>query len=219
MTNLTQTIGVVLAGGQSRRMNGVEKSFIKLNQKTLLEHVVTKLQTQLPTVTISANGNPDRFSKFKLPIITDTVEGYAGPLAGVLAAMHWAQLNMPTVTKIVTAAADTPFFPNTYIDKIQQEHTGETQITFAQSNNRHHPVFGVWNVDLANDLEKFLVDEGNRKVMLFAKRYTLSGHNFDNELGIDPFFNINTVEDLEDAETHLKNLTKKPDTKFDTKYE
>lgn len=211
MPNTSQAVGVVLAGGQSRRMNGQEKSFIKLGQKTLLEHVMHKLQAQLPTLIISANGNPNRFSKFKLPVVEDIVEGHAGPLAGILSAMRWTQLNMPNTTKIITIATDTPFFPNTYASEILKEHTkkhsSETQITFAHSNNRHHPVFGVWDIDLAHDLESFLVNEGNRKVMLFAKRYALREQNFDNELGIDPFFNINTVEDLKDAEKHLSNLT------------
>lgn len=196
-------LGLILAGGQSTRMDGVEKSFIKLGDAPLIERTINRLKPQISEIIISANSAPEKFRKFNLPIIKDTIEGYAGPLAGVLSAMRWAKTNQPTIKSIITVAVDTPFFPTNYAKKMFPHHQVDVQITIAKSGGRNHPVFAIWDVNLADDLEKFLVDEGNRKVMMFARRYKYFIQNFDDKSGIDPFFNINTYENLTQAQAQL----------------
>lgn len=196
-------LGVILAGGQSTRMNGTEKSFLKFGATSLIKRTIDRFNSQVPKIILSANSNPDKFRKYNVPIIKDDIKGYAGPLAGVLSAMHWAQSNKPTINHIITVAVDTPFFPNNYAKIMQAKHQNKTQITIANSNNRNHPVFAIWDINLADDLERFLVNEGNRKVMMFAERYNFTIQQFDYKSSIDPFFNINTYENLTEAQKHL----------------
>lgn len=208
------TIGAVLAGGLSRRMSGPEKSLLLLEDKPLIQHVCERLQGQLNPVIINANGEPERFSFMQNAIQPDIVEGFAGPLAGVLSAMHWAKLNSPSAKRIITVAADTPFFPQNLIerfdayltpfDKTEKDQT----ICMAYSAGNRHPVFGSWPIHLFDELEDFLVKENERKVMLFAQRYSLIKVEFEfetiNNVKFDPFFNINTPEDFEAASVHMK---------------
>ncbi|MEM9330688.1 MAG: molybdenum cofactor guanylyltransferase MobA [Pseudomonadota bacterium] len=196
---MTDVLGVVLAGGQSRRMNGPEKSLLKLGDKTLVEGISTRLRRQNPNVVINANEDPQRFAFLNLPVVADSIAGYAGPLAGVLAGMRWAQENSDA-THIVTVAADTPFFPQTYVQAmIQNLNASNSKIALATSNGRRHPVFGLWSVDLSEDLQRFLVEEEGRKVMLFVERYSFCLVDFEGE-NPDPFFNVNTPQDMQNAE-------------------
>lgn len=208
-------LGLILAGGKSSRMTNctsihetkpikiIDKSFIKLGEISLIQRTINKLQPQIRELVISANSAPDKFSSFNLPVIKDTIEGNAGPLAGVLSAMRWAQANKPLFKTIISVAVDTPFFPTNYVDRMLANHQNNLQITIANSNGRNHPVFAMWNIDLADDLEKFLIDEGNRKVMMFAQRYKYEIQEFHDKTGIDPFFNINTYVNLTQAQSQL----------------
>ena len=111
---MAEVLGVILAGGLSRRMKGPEKSLLKLDGETLVCHVANRLKRQISDVILNANGDVSRFSELGLKVQQDTIEGFAGPLAGVLAGMRWAEKNSEA-THIITAAADTPFFPDTYV--------------------------------------------------------------------------------------------------------
>jgi len=204
MNNL---LGVILAGGLSRRMEGPEKTLLKLNGKTLVSHVAEKLALQTPQIILNVNGDANRFSNLGLPTQEDTVEGYAGPLAGVLAGMRWAQQNT-NVSHIITAAADTPFFPKTYVAEMcKTAKQNNADIALASSNGRRHPVFGLWPVKHADELEHFLIIEENRKVMLFVERYSNCIVNFNNyKNDIDPFFNVNTPDDMIMAEKYSLGL-------------
>lgn len=201
---MADLLGVVLAGGLSRRMEGPEKSLLKLGDKPLLGHVADRLKKQTPQIILNANGDTSRFLQFGLEVQADTVEGFAGPLAGVLAGMRWAATNSEA-THLITAAADTPFFPKNYVSEMQmhaQEQNAE--IALASSNGRRHPTFGLWPVKLADALEDFLVKEGNRKVMLFVERYQYCEVGFKNQKNdIDPFFNVNTPDDMKSAEQYI----------------
>ena len=195
--------GVVLAGGQSKRMGGVEKSLLDLVAVAPIEWVVRRLGPQVEAIAINANGNPARFDFIGFPVIADTVEGFVGPLAGVLAGMRWAG-KLENVTHIVTAAADTPFIPVDLVERLSGSlrDLPDDTVAMASSNGRIHPVFGLWPVDLADALEHFLVDEDQRKILKFANRYNLQEIVFDvsdGYTGYDPFFNINTPDDLERA--------------------
>ena len=204
MINSNQLLGVILAGGLSRRMDGDEKSLMPLGSKSLITHVVSRLNTQLSEILLNANGDATRFDFLNLPIQADTVEGFAGPLAGVLAGMNWAIQHRPDMTHIITVASDTPFFPEEYvISMLQEANEKQAHIALAGSNDRHHPVFGLWPISLHDELQKFLIDEGNRKVMLFVERYANCRVDFQaNE--VDPFFNVNTPEDLAQANRLLE---------------
>ena len=199
-------LGVVLAGGLSRRMEGPEKSLMPLAGRPLIAHACDRLERQIGDIIINANGDPARFGFLGKPVQGDTVEGFAGPLAGILAAMEWAEKNCPAIKRIVTVPADTPFFPDDLVARFNRVlvtvDTGDQDraICLAYSDGNRHPVFGSWPVTLAADLKKFLVNENERKVMLFVQRYTLIKVDFPmrfhNGAPFDPFFNINTPADL-----------------------
>ena len=201
---MADILGVVLAGGLSRRMEVPEKSLLDLGSKTLVSHVADRLKQQTSKVILNANGDASRFSKLGLEIQQDTVEGFVGPLAGVLAGMRWVAANSEA-THIITAAADTPFFPQNYISKMQTHAQNlNAEISLAASNGRRHPTFGLWPIKLADALEHFLVEEGNRKVMLFVERYQHCEVNFENlKNDIDPFFNVNTPDDMKKAKHYM----------------
>jgi molybdopterin-guanine dinucleotide biosynthesis protein A len=203
-------IGVLLAGGQSRRMGGGDKCLMELAGRPLLSHVVERLEPQTSTLVLNANGDLERFSKFNLPTIADPVEGFAGPLAGVLAGYTWARDNAPDVRWIVTAATDTPFFPEDLVVKLLEETQGRyPTIALAKSGERMHPVFGLWPTDLADDLHEAL-ENGTRKVLDWTDRHTTVTATFpEAQIGgatIDPFFNANKPDDLAHAESVLAEI-------------
>ena len=194
--------GVILAGGLSRRMGGNEKSLLELAGKQPISWVADALAPQVSQLAVNANGDPARFDFLGLPVIADTVEGFVGPLAGVLAGMRWAN-GLQGITHLASAAADTPFLPSNLVQKLEHATGAEDDIAMAHSLDRIHPVFGLWPIALADELEHFLVAEDKRKILEFANRHTLHSVNFD-EPGTDPFFNINTPQDLAQAEEMAK---------------
>lgn len=198
---MSQPVGVILAGGQARRMGGGDKSLLVLGGTTILDRVVAKLEPQVADLALNANGDPFRFSRFGLPVLADTVGGHVGPLAGVLAGMEWAATI--GATHIVTAAADTPFFPADLVPRLKL--AGEAQdkpIALAATDNGRHPTFGLWPVDLRADLRAALMS-GVRKVVQWTDRHGTAVAEFP-VAGLDPFFNVNTPEDLAQAEAHLE---------------
>lgn len=193
---------VILAGGQSRRMGGGDKSLLTLAGQPILSHVIERLKPQAGPMALNANGDPDRFQAFGLEIISDSIDGFVGPLAGVLAAMEWAAKQ--GASAVITVAADTPFFPETLVQELQRKQDndkGAIVLAATQENERtiRHPTFGLWPTALADDLREALLD-GTRKVVAWTDRYDCRPHVFD---GDDPFFNINTPEDLVAAATRL----------------
>lgn len=212
MSNLASdhVIGVILAGGLSRRMEGPEKSLMYLNEKPLVQLACERLENQIPTVILNANGDPGRFSFLQNPVQADIIEGFAGPLAGIVSAMHWAKENAPTAQRVVTAPADTPFFPTNLAERFESElrplstDSQNKSICLAYSDGNRHPVFGSWPVALYDDLLAFLTLENERKVMLFAQRYSLLKIDFTGSEAFDPFFNINTPDDFETAKSIQK---------------
>lgn len=199
-----QVVGVLLAGGLSRRMGGGDKSLSTLQDKTILERVIDRLQPQCRTAILNANGDADRFARFGLPVVEDVVDGFAGPLAGVLTGMRWAQKNVPSTEWIATIATDTPFFPPELVEALCAcaENTS-VDIVHARSNDRVHPVFGLWRVALADDLEGAMTEEGVRKVLAWTDRHACAHVDFPAS-PFDPFFNVNTPEQLEEAEQLMK---------------
>ena len=168
---MKQPLGVILAGGQATRMGGGDKGLLTLGRHSLLDHVIDRLSPQVAGVALNANGEPDRFARFGLPVLADSITGYAGPLAGVLAGLDWAAEQ--GVDTIVTAAADTPFFPGDLVPQLLLASEGqENPLVLAATpdpkrGRARHPTFGLWPVCLRNDLRAAL-QGGLRKVVLWT---------------------------------------------------
>ncbi len=204
----TLVTGCILAGGLSRRMGGGDKSLKALAGRPMLAHVIDRLTPQVGSVVLNANGDTDRFAEFALPVQPDLVEGHPGPLAGVLAGMRWAEANTPDARYVVTAATDTPFFPRDLVARMLEAAEGRTRIVLAHSGERVHPVFGLWPVALAGDLERAVREEELRKVLVWVYGHDNCEVDFPvRQVGgmeLDPFFNANTPDDMEMAEKLLK---------------
>lgn len=193
-------VGVILAGGLARRMGGGDKGLIRLGGRLILDHVLERLKPQVSSIVINANGDPARFGSYGVPVIPDSVEGFAGPLAGVLAGLEWAAAERPGAPWIITAATDTPFFPRELVQQllIACERT-RSDMACAASAGRHHPVFGLWPVALAADLRRAMTAEAVRKVDVWTARHRLAVAEFK-ATPYDPFFNVNRPEDVAEAE-------------------
>jgi molybdopterin-guanine dinucleotide biosynthesis protein A len=201
--------GIVLAGGQSRRMGGGDKSLLPLGGGSVLDQVLSRFGPQIETLALSANGDPARFARFGLPVLADTVEGFAGPLAGILTGLEWAAAGTPCKA-VVTAAGDTPFLPLDLVDRLAAaagRHPGS--IAVASSAGRLHPTFALWPTDCRDALRHFLVDEDNRRVSTFIERHGHVEVEFPilQSTGLDPFFNINVPDDLAEALRLLQSMT------------
>ena len=191
--------GVVLAGGLSRRMGGGDKSLKLLAGKTILERVIARALPQVKALVLNANGDASRFARYGLPVVADSVAGFAGPLAGVLAGLDWAAAQAPGVTHVASFATDAPFFPPDLVKRLEETvRDGKHDLACAASGGREHPVFGLWPVALREDLRQALV-EGLRKVDLWTARHRLARVEFAAS-PYDPFFNVNRPEDLAEAE-------------------
>jgi len=193
--------GVILAGGRATRMGGGDKCMKQVAGKPLLAHVVARLGPQVERLAINANGDPARFDRFGLPVLADTVPGFAGPLAGVLAGMRWAEGE--GFTHLASAAGDTPFFPTDLVACLADALSPTEQIAMAATREperglSEHPTFALWPVRLADDLEDALTRGQLRKVIVWAARHGIVRVIFD--ATPYPFFNVNSPEDLETAE-------------------
>ncbi|PZV34358.1 molybdenum cofactor guanylyltransferase MobA [Mesorhizobium kowhaii] len=202
--------GIILAGGQSRRMGGGDKSLLPLGGGCVLDQVVSRFGPQIDRLALSANGDPSRFSRFGLPVLADTVTGFAGPLAGILTGLEWAAANT-ACTAIVTAAGDTPFLPLDLVERLAaaaDQRSGS--IAVACSAGKRHPTFALWPMDCRGALRHFLVDEDIRRVSAFIDRDDFVEVEFPvpQSAGqpVDPFFNINEPDDLVQAERLLQSM-------------
>jgi len=205
------TVGVLLAGGQSRRMGGGDKSLKMLGGQPMLAYAIERLAPQVGKMVVSTNGEAGRFSAFSLPVVPDPIAGFAGPLAGVLAGFDWALANAPEARWIVTAATDTPFFPADLVERfVAAAGYHEEMIALAKSGGQVHPVFGLWPVLLADDLRRWLTEGNKRAVMAWVDRHNMvevefPGFSVAGEV-LDPFFNANTPEDMQVAEAILQEM-------------
>ena len=201
--------GIILAGGLSRRMGGGDKGLLMLGETSIIERVIDKILPQVGSLAININGDSSRFPDYKLPIIPDSIKGYLGPLSGILAGMEWAFKNGNRY--IATVAADTPFLPDDFIKRLHtMVKSKNLNIGIAASRILSgddvfiHPTFGIWEVALKDDLRDALAND-TRKIMFWAKKFKLDYYYFDTSDKLsDPFFNINTPDDLEEAKYRLK---------------
>ena len=206
---MVRPLGVILAGGLARRMGGGDKSLLSLGASSrVLDQVIARLGAQVDQMVLNANGDPERFDEFGLPVVADSLDGFLGPLAGVLAGLDYAADH--GFDHIVSVAADTPFFPTDLVSALEtaSKHM-DVPIALAATKIEggitvRHPTFGLWPVAFREDLQSALQD-GLRKVVLWTDQHGAETHVFDSG-EIDPFFNINTPEDLELANKMMETL-------------
>jgi molybdopterin-guanine dinucleotide biosynthesis protein A len=211
MASTKRIVGVILAGGRSSRMGGGDKCLLPLGGKPVLVSVLARLKPQVSDLIINANGDASRFVEFGLPVIADTVGGLAGPLAGVHAGLEWVKANAPGTRYVVTVASDTPFFPEDLVQRFLSESDHHRSLLVAASAEGVHPVIGLWPVALARDLQECL-EQGMHKVGAFTKQHDavevfFSPVKVEGRL-IDPFFNINRPEELEQAGALLEHQSR-----------
>ncbi|WP_353475623.1 molybdenum cofactor guanylyltransferase MobA (plasmid) [Salipiger sp. H15] len=208
---LQQPLGVILAGGLATRMGGGDKGLLEIGGEPLLKRVIDRIEPQVADVALNANGDAARFDRYRLPVLPDTIPGFPGPLAGVLAGLDWAAEQ--GADSIVTVAADTPFFPCDLVPRLllaaeDAPHLLALACTPRSSEEalksgggkriNRHPTFGLWPVSLRGDLRAALED-GLRKVVLWTDAHGAGEAMFPAE-PFDPFFNVNTPEDLARAQ-------------------
>lgn len=204
---MKQPLGVILAGGRATRMGGGDKGLLTLGRATLLARVIERLEPQVAALALNANGDASRFAGYGLPVLPDTAPDHPGPLAGVLAGLDWAAAQ--GAETIVTAAADTPFFPCDLVPRLLLA-AEDMAAPLALAATPHpkkglmrQPTFGLWPVSLRDDLRAALAS-GTRKVVIWTEGHGGREAVFAADQGIDPFFNVNTPEDLTRAQAWIE---------------
>ena len=197
------TLGAVLAGGLGRRMGGADKALLHLGGRTLLSMAVERLDPQCDGIVISANGALERFEGMALPIVPDSVPGLLGPLAGILAALEWAASSRPSVEWVVSVPCDTPFLP---LDLVSRLHEGRAAsyapLACAASGSRLHHAVGLWPVAVRQDL-RTAIAKGTRSIREWTNAKGVARVHWAVD-PLDPFFNINTIDDLAEADAMLE---------------
>lgn len=197
------TLGLVLAGGLARRMGGGDKALITIGGKAILARVLARLKPHCAEVILNANGDPGRFSAYALPVVADGVAGFPGPLAGVLAGLDWAAERRADLEWVASAPADCPFLPHDLVGRLHAARAEQgKKLACAQSGGRRHPVVGLWPVALRRDLREAVEGEGLRKIEAWTARHGIAIADWP-AAPLDPFFNVNTPEEVGEAERLL----------------
>ena len=195
-------LGTVLAGGKSQRF-GEDKSQVMLEGKLLIDYILSEISSEFREILVVSNNKIDFKNSEKISIIEDFKKGL-GPLGGVLSAMKWVKENNKNYEWVSTFPADTPFFKKEILQKFYKEiEIEKSRLFFIKSNKTRHNIFGLWSIDLLEKLDEDL-NKGDRKVELWANSVGVKVIDMDFK-NIDPFFNINTKQDLEKAKEKLKN--------------
>lgn len=192
--------GIILSGGKSRRMKS-DKSLKKINNIPLIDIIIEKSMKQLDYVFINSNKLENyNFKGMNIDVVKDCIKGYLGPLAGILTGMKWLKKKNNNFTHLMSFPIDSPFFPNNLVSKFLI-YKDKYEIISANSENRNHPVFSLWHLKLEEELEIY-IKNGVRKIDEFTIKKKTKVVKFKN-FGYDPFFNINTEEDLNIAESWI----------------
>lgn len=200
--------GVLLAGGLGRRMGGADKALVRLGARPLVAHAAERLAPQVGVLILNANGDPARFAALGLTVVADETADFPGPLAGVLAALRWFAREQPAVRAVLSASADAPFLPGDLVARLDHALRGDGQarVAVAQSRGQRHHVIGLWRMEAAAEIAASLA-RGARKAETLVDRLGAVAVPFaDLDIGgsgVDPFFNVNTPEDLARAEAVL----------------
>ena len=200
MAEFPPTLGLVLAGGRARRMGGGDKALLRIGGTTILERALQRLKPQCRGLVLNANGDPARFAAFGLPVIADEVPDFAGPLAGILAGLEWAARAAPACDWVASAPGDCPFLPRDLIARLHAARVAAgVPLACARSGDWRHPVVALWPVALRADLRRALFEDDLHKIEIFTARYGVAIAGWPAQ-PVDPFFNVNTPEDLVAAE-------------------
>ncbi len=194
------TLGLILAGGLARRMGGGDKPRTKIGGATILSRVIERITPQCARLLLNANGDPGRFADTGLPVISDSVPDFAGPLAGILAGLDWAAAHAPDLPYVASVPGDCPFLPRNLVARLHEarSHAG-LPLACARSGEWRHPVVGLWPVALRDDLRQALVQENLRKIEIWTARHGVALADWQAQ-PVDPFFNVNTPDDAAAAE-------------------
>jgi molybdopterin-guanine dinucleotide biosynthesis protein A len=184
-----------MAGGLARRLGGGDKSLRQLGGVSLATHVIDRLRPQLAGLVLNANGDPARFAALGLPVAADSIAGFPGPLAGLLAGLDWAASHDRDIRWLVSAPADCPFLPMDLVARLAGALSAGDQAVIAVSGERLHPVIGLWSVALREDLRLAVAKDGLRRMADWLARCQARTVDFPARTP-DPFFNVNTPEDL-----------------------
>jgi len=196
------TLGVILAGGLARRMGGGDKPLRPLGGRPMLDHALARLSPQVAAVLINANGTPDRFAGYGLPVVADGLADHPGPLAGILAAMEWAAAHRPDLPWVVSVPGDSPFIPPDLVARLHAaREAAHVPLACARSGGQAHPPVGLWPVALRAELRAAL-EAGERKIDRWTARHGCVHADWP-DTPFDPFFNANAPEDLATAERLL----------------
>lgn len=192
---------VILAGGKSRRF-GADKAVAKLGEKSLIDYTINKLEPKFAEILVITN-NPMQVSKNNIFFIKDTMAGQLGPLVGILSAMEWVKNNDKNYEWIISFPCDTPFFEEKIIDKvINSQKSSDKKLLFLKSGNKRHNIFGLWSIELMEQLRND-INQGARKVEDWANKIGTEIVEINSESD-KSFLNINTKLDLEEAQKKLK---------------
>jgi len=204
MTSASAVVGVVLAGGRSERMGGRDKRQALLGGRTLLDRAIARAARQVDWLVVSANDDPPLPDDFAGATVPDAVAGFQGPLCGILSALAWVGANRPEARWLATFACDTPFFPEDLVNRLRAgAERAAAQVAVAASGRRHHPVFSLWRTDIDADPVATIRDKGVRKVDDGIALFSNIRVEFEAP-GADPFFNVNTADDLARAEALMR---------------
>jgi len=191
------TLGVILAGGLARRMGGGDKGLRLVGGERVLDRLVRRMSPQVAGLAVNANDDPARFADLGLPVVPDTVPDRPGPLAGVIAALDWAAAHPSRAAWIVTVPGDCPFVPPDLVARLH-EGRGAAGLACATSGGWTHPVVALWPLSIRDAL-RAAVQDGMRKIDAFTARYATAAVEWPVN-PVDPFFNVNTPEDLAEAD-------------------
>lgn len=207
---MSRPSGVILAGGLARRMGGGDKPLIELGGRPILAHVIERLRPQCAALALNANGDPARFGAFGLAVVADPLEGFVGPLAGVLAGLDYFAHEPPGAGAVLSVPGDTPFLPRDLAAHLARarEQAG-AEIAVASSGGRVHHAVALWPASLREPLRRALADEGERRVSAFIARHSNVVVDWLAE-PFDPFFNVNRPEDLARAEEIVRQESSRP---------
>ncbi len=197
---------MIIAGGLSSRM-GQDKSSLPLGALSMIERIIERLKPQVSHIAVNTNAVPPLLLPEGIPAFPDSVAGRLGPLAGVLSALRQTGSTHPESQAVITVPTDTPFFPKDLVSRLAAARTRPDQIAIAHTNGTMHPIFGLWPVSIADDLEGFLLSDDKRRVRSFILRHPMVSVDFpviETSAGpFDSFYNINTPADHAEAERWL----------------
>lgn len=199
--------GLLLAGGRSRRMGGGHKCLLNLGGKTLLVRAIERVENQVDELLLNVNATRSEFVETRLPLVSDVIGGFYGPLVGVLTGMLWLTENRPQTRWLATFPIDAPFLPHDLVKRlVDKANEDGVQLACAASDGRIHPPIGLWDTRLALDLRKAIELDGVRKIDLWTHRHSVVSVHW-RVTPFDPFFNVNRPKDLQEAEEILTQFT------------